>query len=89
MQMIKTTVGFTQLVCYELAASHGQTARQNDGGMGPQRSHSAAEPQPNKPMYWLLAGMVPTRIEPFNEPAVAGGSIKPRVERSGTLGWGV
>ena len=25
-------------------------------------------------------------FEPFNEPAVAGGSIKPRVERSGTLG---
>ena len=24
--------------------------------------------------------------EPFNQPAVAGGSIKPRVERSGTLG---
>jgi spermidine synthase len=27
-----------------------------------------------------------TWIEPFNEPAVAGGSIKPRVERSETLG---
>ena len=25
-------------------------------------------------------------MEPFNEPAVAGGSIKPRVERSATLG---
>jgi hypothetical protein len=27
-----------------------------------------------------------SKAEAFNEPAVAGGSIKPRVERSGTLG---
>jgi len=34
----------------------------------------------------LSRGLEPTWIEPFNEPAVAGGSIKPRVERSETLG---
>jgi hypothetical protein len=31
-------------------------------------------------------GLEPHGLEPFTEPEVAGGSIEPRVERSGTLG---
>jgi len=37
-------------------------------------------------MCWLSRGLETTWTKPFNEPAVAGGSIKPRVERSETLG---